>query len=127
MDVAFINVFFPHGTMITNISRAAGRDSCINVSSGILRNFFTSFKTFAILVEYSRTTVLNYAAILVLFTKTEIPRKTPDLLLIASIDAWLWNFKQEQNLEIFYLINPMKKTMCKQLLLIHVTLYKKYL
>lgn len=115
MDVAFINVFFPHGTMITNISRAAGRDSCINVSSGILRNFFTSFKMFAILVEYSRTTVLNYAAILVLFTKTEIPRKTPDLFLIASIDAWLWNFKQprpgsrEQNFEIFYLINPMKK------------------
>lgn len=107
MDVAFINVFFPHGTMITNISRAAGRDSCINVSSGILKNFFTSFKTFAILVEYSRTTVLNYAAILVLFTKTEIPRKMPDLLLIASIDAWnLWNFKQARGQGNKFLINP---------------------
>lgn len=59
MDVAFINVFFPHGTMIANISRAAGRESCISVSSGILRNFFTSFKTFAILVELA-----YYAAIM---------------------------------------------------------------
>lgn len=93
MDVVFINVFFFYGMMIINISRVVGRDSCINVLLGILRNFFIFFKMFVIFVEYSCIMVCNYVVILVLFIKMEILCKMFDLFLIVFIDLWLWNFK----------------------------------